>query len=89
MSVRKRDDGVIALEGDGGLEDAEPLLLLLSKTPGAAVDWSDCAGAHAAILQILMVSGAALFGTPENTYLRNIVGPALKRYSERGFHPVV
>jgi hypothetical protein len=89
MSVRLRDDGVIALEGHGGLEDAESLLLLLSRAPGASVDWGDCAGVHAAVLQVLMVSAASLIGTPKNTYLRDIVEPALRRYGERGFHRLV
>jgi hypothetical protein len=80
-----RDDGVIALGGDSGLDDAEPLLLMLSANPGASVDWRGCAGVHAAVLQILMASGAPLIGSPEPTYLRDVVGPALKRYGDRGF----
>ncbi len=85
MSVRWRDDGVIALEGDSGLDDAEPLLLLLAANPSARVDWRDCESVHAAVLQILMVSRAPLIGPPKTAHLSNVVGPALGRYNQRGF----
>jgi len=85
MSVHLTEDGRIALEGDSGLDDAEPLLLLISANSGASVDWRDCTGAHAAILQILMASRAPLIGPPQNVYLSDVVEPALRRYNERGF----
>ena len=37
MSVRRLDDGNIALEGPCPVEDAEPLLQLLQATPGGTV----------------------------------------------------
>jgi hypothetical protein len=85
MSVRWREDKAVALSGDSGLDDAEPLLHMLSAHPGAPVDWRQCEGAHAAILQILMASGAAIIGPPQAAHLRNVVEPALTRYRERGF----
>jgi hypothetical protein len=85
MSVRLSEAGVIALEGHGGLDDAESLLLLLSANPGASVDWRRCAGVHAAVLQLLMISGAPLIGPPNDAHLRDVVQPALMRYAERGF----
>jgi hypothetical protein len=85
MSVRLTQDGEIVLEGQSGLDDVESLLLLLSANPGASVDWRDCDHAHAAVLQILMVSEAPLIGPPKSAYLSRAVEPALRRYNERGF----
>jgi hypothetical protein len=78
MSVRRAEDGVIALEGECPIEDAEKLLALLSENPGATVDWRGCRRAHAAVVQALMVAGATLWGPPEGAFLRQFVEPAMK-----------
>jgi hypothetical protein len=89
MSVRLREDGVVALEDHCGLDDAEPLLLLLSANQSASVDWRDCQRVHAAVLQILIASCAPLIGSPKASHLRDLVEPALRRYNEAGFPPPV
>jgi hypothetical protein len=78
MSVSQLEDGTIVLEGVCPIEDAEPLLRLLSSGPGAVVDWRGCDGAHTAIVQLLMASGARLQGPPRGRFLDRFVGPALR-----------
>jgi hypothetical protein len=62
MSVRRRDDGTIALEGACGVDDAEPLLQMLIATPGGPVDWRACEGLHAAVVQVVLAAGARMEG---------------------------
>lgn len=78
MSVRLAGDGVIVLEGSCGSEDAEMLLQQCLEHPGATVDWRSCDAAHAAVVQVLMASGAPLQGPPRGGFLREVVEPALK-----------
>ena len=40
MTVSRRSDGTIVLEGTCPVEDAEPLLQMLLATPAAPVDWT-------------------------------------------------
>jgi hypothetical protein len=56
VSVRRRDDGTIALEGACPVDDAEPLLEMLQATPGAPLDWTQCDRLHTAVLQIILAA---------------------------------
>jgi hypothetical protein len=61
MSVRL-DDGIIRLEGDCPVEDAEPLLELLQATPGARLDWRGCGRLHSAVLQVVLATAPDCIG---------------------------
>lgn len=62
MTVRRRDDGTISLEGACGVEDAEPLLQMLIATPDGPVDWTSCEHLHAAVTQVLLAAGPTMVG---------------------------
>jgi hypothetical protein len=62
VSVRRLDDGNIALEGPCPVEDAEPLLQLLQATPGARCDWTRCGHTHSAVIQVILAVRPALVG---------------------------
>ena len=62
MSVRRRDDGTILLEGDCPVDDAESLLQLLQATPAASVDWTRGRHLHTAVLQVILAARPTLVG---------------------------
>ena len=62
MTVRRGDDGVIVLEGECPVEDAETLLQLLQAQPDGPVDWSACTRLHTAVLQVLMAAAPPMPG---------------------------
>lgn len=70
MSVRRTDGGVVVLEGDCPVDDAEPLLELLQKTPGATVDWTGCGRLHTAVVQVVLAAGAAPTGPCGDPFVR-------------------
>lgn len=76
MTVRI-EDGIVHLEGDCPVEDAETLLEALLADAAAPVDWSGCETLHSAVLQVLMAVAPALRGTPADPFLRRWVAPAL------------
>jgi hypothetical protein len=78
MTIRKNADGVVLLEGDCVLEEAEELQRLLLDDPRPAVDWRACTAAHTAVIQVLLVARAALHGPPEGEFLRAFVDPLLQ-----------
>jgi hypothetical protein len=73
MTIRMGADGVILLEGDCLLEEAEELLRHLLVDPRPAVDWRACTAAHTAVLQVLLAARPALRGPPEGEFLRMFV----------------
>jgi hypothetical protein len=76
MSVRH--DGVrIRLEGACEVEDAEPLLALLQRYPGDAVDLAGCTRAHGAVVQLLLAFGPVLIPPAAPGPLADIILPAL------------
>lgn len=79
MTVRLADGATIALEGVCSVEDAETLLRHLLAVPQATVDWRRCEHAHAAVIQVLLASGAALRGPPGGAFLGSLVEPAVAR----------
>ena len=78
MTVRAGVDNAVELHGDCPSADAEALLQHLLSAPGATVDWRLCDSAHAAVVQVLMATGAPLRGPPRGSFLRLLVEPALK-----------
>ena len=77
MSIRMAEDGCIVLEGHCSLEDVEPLLRCLLESPAAVIDWRDCQGAHAAVVQLMLVSGRSVLGPPGNPFLVARIDPLL------------
>jgi hypothetical protein len=62
MTIRRDDDGVIVLDGECPVEDAEALLQLLQAQPEGPVDWSACTRLHTAVLQVLMAAAPRMRG---------------------------
>ena len=78
MSVALSNDGSIDLSGHCPLEDAEELLRLILRHPGSPVDWSDCEGAHTAVIQMLIAARPVLNGSPAGSFLRTWIEPLMK-----------
>jgi len=78
MTIRKGADGVILLEGDCPLEEAEELLRHLLVDPRPAVDWRACTAAHTAVIQILLAARPMLRGPPEGEFLRAFIDVVLQ-----------
>lgn len=76
MSVRQ-EGGVVFLEGDCPVEDAEPLLAALLGGGPPVVDWSGCASLHTAVLQVLLAVRPELRGSPGEAFLQKWVRPIL------------
>jgi len=78
MSLHERDHSV-ELIGDCGFEDAEPLLRRLTASPATLVDVTGCERVHAAVIQVLLASGAEIRGPFAGRFLRSMIGPLLPR----------
>ena len=61
MTVR-HVSGVIHLEGDCGVEEAEELLQAVTDAPGAAIDWRGCERLHTAVLQLILATNNSVQG---------------------------
>jgi hypothetical protein len=83
MTVVQHDKDTIRLIGACPADDGEALLQHLLANPKAGVDWRGCESAHAAVIQVLLVSRRPLQGPPASEFLRQFVGPALGRWSEK------
>lgn len=79
MTVRLADDGVIVLEGVCPIEDADRLLELRTADPDAVIDWRACDQAHSAVIQLLFIGDPKILGAPSGDFLRQMIGPQLKR----------
>jgi len=75
MTVTVSADGVVLLQGDCPLEDAEVLLRFLSHDPETEVDWSNCENIHSAVVQVLMVGRPRIVGFPTDPIIRRYLGP--------------
>jgi hypothetical protein len=71
------DNGVIILEGDCPVDEAESLLELLLANPGASVDWSACGQLHTAVVQVLLAARPPMGGEPGNPFLRRWIAPII------------
>ncbi len=79
MTVQLAPDGVIALSGRCGAEDAEVLQGHLLAAPDSSVEWSACQHLHSAVLQVLLIAKPRLRGVPPSAFLRTHVEPLLAR----------
>ncbi len=77
MTVRVAVDGTIVLEGACPIEDAEPLLQCLLRTPDAAVDWRGCHFVHTAVIQILLAAAPTIRGPSNIPFLHRWIEPVL------------
>jgi hypothetical protein len=77
MSVGVTDEGVIRLSGVCPIEDAEPLLRLLTERAGATVDWGGCEQAHAAVIQVLLAARPRIVGHPTDSFLSGQIAPLI------------
>jgi len=75
VSVRRLDDGTIALEGPCPVEDAEPLLQLLQATPGARCDWTRCGHLHSAVIQVILAVCPAMVGPCGDPWIEQWIAP--------------
>jgi hypothetical protein len=73
VSVSRRSDGTIVLDGRCQVEDAEPLLQLLQATPGAPFDWTQCNHLHTAVLQVILAAQPRLSGQCGDAWVREWV----------------
>jgi hypothetical protein len=62
VSVCRRSDGTILLEGVCPVEDAESLLQMLQATPAAPLDWTRSNHLHTAVLQVILATRPTLIG---------------------------
>ena len=76
MTVRLAD-GVVVLEGDCPVDEAEVLLELLLANPDAPVDWTACGQLHTAVIQVLLTARPAVRGDPECPFLRRWIAPLI------------
>ncbi len=83
MTVRA-GDGVVFLEGDCPVEDAEPLLAALLGAPGSVLDLSGCAGMHSAVFQVLLALRPRTRGKPPDGFLQRWVVPLLASANKDG-----
>jgi hypothetical protein len=79
MTVQRKKGGAIHLVGRCGAEDAEVLQRHLLAAPKAIVQWTRCEYLHPAVVQVLLVAGVRVRGTPENAFLRVHLAPLLQR----------
>ena len=62
MTVRLNEAGVIVIEAESPVDDAEILLEHLHAHPNAAIDCSGCHFMHTAVLQVLMAANPTMAG---------------------------
>lgn len=79
MTVVLHDPNTIRLIGACPADDGEALLQQLLANPTADVDWRGCESAHAAVIQVLLVSKRRLRGPAAGPFLRDFIDPALAR----------
>ena len=82
MTVRRSDDGTLALEGVCPVEDAEALLQLLQTGPAPALDWTQCHQMHTAVLQVILASGITPLGPCGDALVRQWLAPKLLHHSD-------
>lgn len=82
MTVRIEGDAIV-LEGDCGVEDAEPLARLLESGHAQRVNLALCRLMHSAVVQALLSFPCRLEGDATEGYLTRLVVPALVKARER------
>ena len=82
MTVRL-DDGMVVLEGDCRVEEAETLAALLSADV-RPVDLSRCRSLHGAVLQALLCFRPPVAARPAEGFLNEMVMPSLAGLTCKG-----
>jgi hypothetical protein len=77
LTIETTEDGHIRLIGMCRIEDAEPLLRLLSGDPQTVVDWRSCRSIHTSVLQVLLAARAKMMGPPDDNFLRMSLEPLM------------
>lgn len=72
----KQVDGVVILEGNCGVEEAETLLQAILAAPAARIDWSGCQQIHTAVVQIILAAKIPVRNPCGNAWFRRW-GPEL------------
>jgi hypothetical protein len=62
VTVHRRENETIMLEGNCTAEEAEPLLQMLQDGPRPMLDWTTCSHLHTAVLQVVLAAEPALIG---------------------------
>lgn len=78
MTVHLSAAGMIVLTGVCGADETDALLQLLLEHSHAEVDWRACAGAHTAVVQLLLAAQRPLHGPPQHGFLAQWVEPLLR-----------
>ena len=84
MSVRRREDGVIVLEGACPVEDAEPLLQLLQDEPRSVCDWTGCNQLHTAVVQVLLMIRPPMSGPCGDPWFEQWMAPLIANRPQTG-----
>ncbi len=71
------DNGMIRLEGDCPVEEAETLVGLLQGAAASSVDFSQCRHLHSALVQALLAFRVRIVGESQTPFIRDFVTPAL------------
>ena len=79
MTIVLHDANTIRLIGTCPADDGEVLLQHLLANPQAEVDWRGGESAHAAVIQVILVSRRPLRGPPAGPFLERLIDPALRR----------
>jgi hypothetical protein len=79
LTIVLHDANTIRLIGTCPSNEGEVLLQYLLANPQAEVDWRGCESAHAAVIQVILVSRRPLRGPPAGRFLERLIDPALRR----------
>jgi hypothetical protein len=79
LTIVLHDANTIRLIGTCPSNEGEVLLQYLLANPQAEVDWRGCESAHAAVIQVILVSRRPLRGPPAGQFLERLIDPALRR----------
>ncbi len=71
------DNGVLRLEGDCPVEEAETLVGLLQGAGASDVDLSQCRHLHSALVQALLAFRVRIVGKSQTPFIKDFVVPAL------------
>jgi len=78
MTVR-HVSGVIFLEGDCGVEEAELLLQALLENSEAEIDWRACGRLHTAVLQLILANNVRVRGPCGNAWLEKWISNLVRQ----------
>jgi len=71
--------GRILITGQGAIEDAETLLLMLRDPAATMIVVEGCGRLSTAVVQLLMACSLPMSGTPADPFMREQVLPAIRR----------